>query len=131
MKQAYLNFTNKMNAHLLKDDDMFLRMHARLSTAIQTSRARRQYIDIDIDINGDHQAHRHFERPVSDNSVCVKTKSGYHILVPVKEMNRELHTLIVNTHEIVSQRGGECQINGNAMVPLPGTMQSNHLVEIV
>jgi len=154
MTRAYTSFKDQMNAHydeivksLMKGSNPhyhpFLGMRTKLMNHIQKSSSRKEWVDIDIDIDAlDEETALRYSASIANplfmhsiNNVRIKTQGGVHLLVKrsdlnTKPMNIPLHKLIGNIHKELKGLGGECKFNNNAMVPLPGTNQAGKLVVI-
>jgi hypothetical protein len=95
------------------------------------------WIDFDIDTEKEELQKKYLESHYflleklgCGNFVEIETKGGFHILV-------KRSVIKFNPSEIVTQlskifdSAKEININNNAMIPLPGTLQSNFLVKVL
>lgn len=110
----------------------FHNMPRKILSAIQAAKSRRIWVDIDIDLGsakGDQQVL--FEiKGIFDEEIIIQTRSGFHALV-AKERAGNYSRVVKMINHRLSEFGGECQYNSNAMVPMPGTVQGGSLVKFI
>lgn len=113
-----------------KADRLFMNM-------VQKETGYKTWLDIDVD-STDWVHTSMVKMALEENGIrhhVIQTKSGYHILVHRQSLEdskyTELHKHVKKVHEIIAPEGGECIFNKNAMIPMVGTMQSDHLVRMV
>lgn len=159
MVKAYYQFQKEMNNQmseitlaLLHDKSpnySFINIQTReLMNCIQKSTGTKHFIDIDCDTK-EPEVLDYFLNAFTKDDIefyIIETKGGYHFLLkkdtfPVKYnlMNvisgakKLLITLYCDRGESNKKEVDfpEIMINGNGMIPVPGTMQSDHLVKFV
>lgn len=146
--KAYRRFSEQMNRHYeeaflgtlngSEATDMwipFRRITTNLMNHIQKASSRKVLVDIDIDGDDDKQS-AILVKEVDDylskhecGRMIIKTQGGFHVLVPTKYLGKHV-PLFQKLQELDKQTEGEVKFNGNAMVPLPGTLQAGKLVTI-
>jgi hypothetical protein len=117
--------------------ERMLRLPQQLNNSIQVSQSRKYFIDIDVDVIGDkYKVISYVRECIGNNAFLEKlnfidTKSGFHILIKKEDIpyKYNLMELIKGLRELASIK--EAEFNKNSMCPIPGTMQSNHLVKFV
>ncbi|MCP4650342.1 MAG: hypothetical protein GY853_09735 [PVC group bacterium] len=148
MIKAYNLFTTEMNKfyydtfQAISNDkdptvnyDGFTSMERKLMNAVQKSRARKVYIDIDMDKVGLITLSS-FEDKIYDKGIeyhTVETQGGYHILIRTKTIPKgfNLGKLVKDFNEIAVENDGEVVFNSNQMVPVCGTLQAGKLVKFI
>lgn len=122
-----------------------------LMTCFQNSTGTRHWIDFDLDV--DKEFNPHLNENIKDfmNKKGIKTyywidtKSGYHLLIKKEEIKFNPQELIAfcledeyikwymnnNNGSHPSEDDYEIVYNTNAMIPLPGTSQADHIVTIL
>lgn len=140
--KAYLLFQKEMNEMLgdyvsssLKDKQANLEgfrfADRKLLNCFQKSTGSRHFLDIDID--GEREALDILVgelRKFNIEYYPIKTKSGFHLLVKRNDLNKSGCRL----HEVVQKLDKECSevmFNKNGMLPVPGTLQAEELVQIL
>lgn len=135
----------------------FINIQTReLMNCIQKSTGTKHFIDIDCDTK-EEEILNHFLNTFTKDGIefyTVETKGGYHFLLKketfpikynlmkviqqaqdtLKYIYEEKHLVVDeedNNYEAVALMIPEIIINGNGMIPVPGTMQSDHLVKFV
>lgn len=150
--KAYESFSEQMNRHCANIISVgiksgspnkelfnpFRKMQTTLMSSIQKSRSRRLYVDIDVDIDSSESKTRSdIENELSTffdghgiDHHRILTHGGFHVLVKRESLSKKvpLHKLINDLDGSITN--GEVKFNKNAMVPLPGTTQAGHLVQI-
>ncbi len=150
MIKAYYQFQNEMNRQMseimlaLQNDKQpnysFVNIQTReLMNCIQKSTGTKHYVDIDCDT-------KQFEivnQIIADLTVDeikfyqIETHGGYHFLLDKNTIpkNYNLMMNVINKADRMlydfSEGDKEIIINSNAMIPVPGTLQSDHLVKFV
>ena len=115
----------------------FLNMERKLMNCIQKSKSTRHFIDIDIDSNDPSYVTKLKELLTKANIIhyIIKTQGGWHVLIVRETLNNKnirLHELITDLDNIAKDSNkGEVIFNKNQMIPVPGTLQANKLVEII
>jgi hypothetical protein len=151
MIKAYQMFTNEMNkeigfitsAYMSGKDPNFegiKRVNRVLMNCIQKSRARKVFIDIDIDlfatellldISGqfDISYLANFLNNYKAEYYKIQTKSGYHFMIKKDTVPSTLYAFISKCKKDYQIK--EIDFNHNEMIPVPGTLQAGKLVEFV
>jgi hypothetical protein len=118
---------------MMEKGEGYERIQSKLNTAMQKSRSRRVWTDIDIDADHAPEEIIHFVRKRLPFPVIIKSHSGYHVMVK----NELMKLYKVNLGEVVDlmtatfSDHSEIGINKNAMVPLPGTFQGGVEVKLL
>lgn len=137
-RDILFSMTNSGNAK-----DAILKLNAITSfakTCHAQNPARKVWVDFDIDFefpNGiDKAADPIMEAADSfygrDNAWIIRTSGGYHVLVKksaIKSNPAEFTQLV--EEKLPSFRFSEIKINGNVMIPCPGTYQYENVVRVV
>jgi hypothetical protein len=159
MVKAYYQFQKEMNNQMSeitlallhgKDPNYsFINIQTReLMNCIQKSTGTKHFIDIDCDTKEPEVLNYFREAFMKDliKFYIIETKGGYHFLLkkdtfPVKynlmniitEAKKILIKLYYDRGEFKKEEFEfpEIMINGNGMIPVPGIMQSDHLVKFV
>lgn len=112
-------------------------LHNNLLTCYQNNRARKIWVDIDIDSDSieldDLQVFvRGLNLDIDYQIVIIKTYGGFHFLMRTRDMNKEYNPgVVVNKlSETFKDVCKEIVINKNEMVPIPGTYQGMKPVEM-
>lgn len=106
-----------------------------LMNEYQKATGTRYYLDVDVD--GPVEYADDMKRFLNNHSVVhhlVQTRGGYHFLVNRKSLNEsrcQLHKMVADLNEDAKKHGGEVIFNSNAMVPMVGCLQGNHLVNLL
>jgi hypothetical protein len=147
MVKAYMQFQNEMNRQVSEivmslqkqklPNYSFINLQTKeLLNCIQKSGSRKYFIDIDCDTKNEEVYQYLFDSFIMHNIEfhTIETKGGYHFLLQKKSFPEKFDlNLIIKTSSIIAQEREvtkiEIMINSNAMVPVPGTMQSDHLVK--
>lgn len=107
-----------------------------LMNEVQKTTGTRHYFDIDVDSKEKQDAE---VLTVVLEAYDVKyhqvnTVGGAHILINRESLKqsklKNLHEQVKKVNDKLKTLGGECVFNSNAMVPLPGTLQSGFLVTV-
>lgn len=136
----------------------FINIQTReLLNCIQKSTGTKHYIDIDCDTKEEKVLTYFIEQFTKDDILyyVIETKGGYHFLINKNTFSEKynLHKVIQQSQDIlesiyddkylVQDEEGEynyeevnlmvpeIKINNNSMIPVPGTMQSDHLVKLL
>lgn len=102
-------------------------------TQVHKANGTRKYVDVDFDT--DYSWVRRFlqeydEKAQKPAELIISTKGGYHVLLEKDQIGFDFHSVVRNLNDEL-ESDGEIVINGNAMVPLPGTFQGEHPVKFV
>lgn len=135
----------------------FINIQAReLMNCIQKSTGTKHFIDIDCDTK-EEKVLTHFRETFIKDGIefyIIETHGGYHFLLKKDTMSQKYNLMKViqqaedillgiyqdkylmddedeSNHKAITFMAPEIMINSNGMVPVPGTMQSDHLVKIV
>ena len=146
--KAYRRFSEQMDRHYeeaflgvlngSQATDMwipFRRMNTSLMNHIQKSFSRKLMVDIDIDGEDMVESSKlvnEVELFLGSHGIprmVIKTQGGYHVLVASEHLGKTV-PLYQKLKELDNLTTGEVKFNGNAMVPLPGTLQAGKLVTI-
>ncbi len=107
----------------------FLRLDRLALDSVQKATGVRHYVDVDLD--SDNKQHYLMLRAELDKYGVayhvVKTQGGYHFLVNRLSLSAtkcKLHIVVKELNNHLTPLGKECMFNGNAMVPMPGTLQA-------
>lgn len=156
MVKAYYQFQNEMNRQVSEitialqngkaPNYSFVNIQTReLMNCIQKSTGTKHYIDIDCDTK-EIEIFSYIKEALTKVGILfyiIETKGGYHFLLkketfPLKfNLNNILLEASARLEDLYSQKIEtdikipEIIINSNAMVPVPGTMQSDFLVKIL
>ena len=155
MVKAYFNFQEEMNKQIQeiffaqskgKDPNYsFINIMPRaLMNSIQKSGSRKYFIDIDCDTKKPEVVES-LTTSLSNSKIefhVIETQGGFHFLIkkdtiPTNEKLKHLNIQKFNLMRIiqvardVDGERNEIEINGNVMVPVPGTNQANFLVRMV
>jgi len=117
--------------------DGFINMERKLMNAIQKSRSRKVYIDIDMDKVGINTVNW-FAMYLDNEGIkyhIIKTQGGYHVLIKTDTIPKgfNLGAIVFDANNEVEDEGngGEVVFNSNQMVPCVGTLMADgHLVEL-
>lgn len=136
--QAYGDFTSRINSALFKQlesgDKSFLnKLEHKLTTAIGRNIAKKYFIDIDIDFKLplDHKIFYEMDKHDIFYRI-ISTQGGYHLLVKTESLRNSgfrLHDYIQSMKKEYPDY--EIEFNTNGFVPVPGTMQNGHMVEML
>ena len=141
MIRAYSKFTQKVTELLaelsLKEGPIaehttrqIRKLDVLFMNQVQQCRATKNFIDIDVDTKDAKVLATLLDelKMMDCKHHVVVTHGGYHVLLDRK-------TIGFNYHEIVAKCDGmtdkEVIVNPNEMIPLPGTMQGDHLVTLL
>lgn len=154
MVKAYYQFQKEMNNQMSeitlallhgKDPNYsFINIQTReLMNCIQKSTGTKHFIDIDCDTK-EPEVLDYFKEAFLNCLIeyyIIETKGGYHFLLkkdtfPVKyNLQKIIDDGIIRLERIIYEKQLnnkiEIMINGNGMIPVPGIMQSDHLVKFV
>jgi hypothetical protein len=105
-----------------------LRLEALVKTEIHRAVSRKLYLDLDIDPAGgdDWQAVLGQVRAVLGQTPVhvVQTRNGAHVLVPTRRLDRAVKaSFYQKLREVGKGMEGLLEIRGDAMIPIPGTIQ--------
>ena len=106
-----------------------------LMNYIQKSKATRHFLDIDVD--ADYTVCLALQNALDEYNIeyhIIKTQGGYHLLIVRNSLNGSncpLHELVRGYNTTAKEHGGEVIFNKNAMIPMVGCLQSNHLVTLL
>lgn len=148
MLRAYFQFQHEMNRQISEavmamkrnkqPNYSFINVQNReLMNCIQKSPSRKVFLDIDCDTKDKRVADFIFQELSSVvKFYIIETRGGYHYLVSIDSIPEKFNIMKIINDAIVLNKvhnndDSEIMINGNAMVPVPGTMQSDFLVKIV
>lgn len=126
--KSYLNGKQPNLDTLNKGDRLLLNYFQKFS-------GTRHYVDVDVDAGDDIL--ETFVRQLMDSGTehhVIKTRGGWHVLIDRESRNTTkfpIHEVVRPLDKIAKKYGGEVIINGNAMCPIPGTLQANTLVELI
>lgn len=104
--------------------------------AIQKSAGIKQYVDIDVD-SKDFDLVQELTNDLNGYAIryyVIKTHGGFHVLINREDLHYShfrLHEVVERLNEEAKKYDGEVVFNKNAMVPFPGTMQAEKLVELL
>ena len=133
---AIKNTTDNLNLASIGRDtnlDYLFNIVHKLQTDIQKSQGTRHFIDIDVD-SKDLGYYSSLFSDLKNSSVehyIIKTKNGCHIMIKLSTLRSSsfrLHEKINELSSSAKTRGDEIKISDSDMIPLPGTMQSDHIV---
>ncbi len=110
-----------------------VRAQKTLLNCIQKSRSRKVIIDVDIDDKDISVTEELCTFLLSQGveSKVIMTHGGYHVLIKRDELRANNVNLWNEVSRLDKIAEGEVVINKNGMVPVPGTLQSNHLVRTI
>jgi len=149
MVKAYLKFKHVMDTNMVEMynslldkgnalESKFKQFKCALSvlrTEVQSATSRRVFVDIDFDTKDISYVDElsAFCDSTGIQYAVVSTRSGYHVILKkdTVKCNIKLEIDRLHNHLIAKGLPGEIVINKNHMVPLPGTLQGGHLVEII
>lgn len=126
-----------------RDGALFARLDDKLLSCYQKAHAKGPWIDIDIDLeNKDDKRTEAIQYLVESFFIqysifsvrMISTKSGYHVLVPTRNLKCNPAVLAKGLEESLVAAGDRCKevvVNTNRMVPLPGTYQSDYPVTLL
>jgi len=114
----------------------FNNLDTQLMNCYQKCKGTRTLIDIDFDIpeDGEFIPEGWLVDMRANNAKChvIKTRSGYHVLIEKESLkfNYVALTKIANdtAQSLFDKEHVEVEVNKNAMVPIPGTMQAGFKV---
>lgn len=97
---------------------------------VQQQRSIKNFIDIDVDTKDKKVLQTLLNELKNNNASClvVSTHGGYHVLIYRNTINFNYHEIVAKCNSMTSK---EVIVNPNEMIPLPGTMQGNHLVKLL
>jgi len=155
MLKAYQLFQEKMNKEMntiinaLRNNkepnyDRTLIQKRLLMNCVQKSSGEKHYIDIDCDTKKPEVVES-LTASLSNSKIefhVIETQGGFHFLIKkdtiptnkkLKHLNIQKFNLmrIIQAARDVDGEGNEIAINGNVMVPVPGSCQANFLVRMV
>lgn len=136
--KAYADFTARLNDAMFKQiesgDKSFLnKIEHKLTSAIGRNISSKNFIDIDIDfkIPLDHKIFYEMDK----NDIfyrIISTQGGYHLLIKSDSLRGSKFRLHDHINNLKTEFPDyEIEFNSNGFVPVPGTMQNEHLVEIL
>jgi len=154
MVKAYMQFQKEMSNQISEitsalmngknPNYSFVNIQTReLMNCIQKSSSRKEFIDIDCDTK-EKQVIEYLYDSLAENGILfylIETKGGLHFLIKKdtipKFVNKycvvrsfNIMNIINKAKELSEIKDVEIMINNNAMVPVPGTMQSDFLVKM-
>ena len=154
MIKAYMLFQKEMNKQVAEvmqalqnnkePNFSYINIQDRvLMNCIQKSSGTKTFIDIDCDTKESHVIN--FIQDTLNASLIhyliIETHGGFHFLIkkdtiPTKKQKTvtksfNLQKLCTDAQALSEQKKVEVMINGNAMVPVPGTCQANFLVRMI
>lgn len=113
-------------------------------TAYQQATGTRYWIDIDCDVNKEFKIYESekFKTFMIDNMKITRyyfidTKSGYHIIIDKTQLKNDPNKIVEElTKEYIDFTKGldndyEIILNKNNMIPMPGTLQADHIVRVI
>lgn len=110
-----------------------------LNTQFQKYTSRKIFIDVDFDTK-DFSIVTMLTEKLDENNVeyfVIETQGGFHVAIKrgtcSKYVNYMLYTSWVKNCDKIAKdidKDNEVIINKNEMIPLPGTLQANHLVKL-
>ena len=115
--------------------DSFTKGDRLLMNFYQKTPGTRHYLDVDVD--GSYALTVELTNALDDSGTkhhLIKTRGGYHVMIDRISRNKTkfpVHEVVQSLHKEAKAVDGEVIINGNAMVPMPGTLQGGTLVELV
>lgn len=138
LKQVLSYYKNRNGETDVYDFISFKRINRNLMNCIQKATSRRYFIDIDMD-NVPDCIYDYFRDCLRQDSnlvyYTIKTRSGFHFLIQKDTLRKEFELYKIVKQADVQAKNidakGEVIFNSNAMVPIPGTMQSDHLVVLL
>jgi len=145
MVKAYFQFQKEMNKQISeitialqngKDPNYsFVNIQTReLMNCIQKSTGTKHFIDIDCDTK-EPEVTELIVIELNNANIkyhIIETHGGYHFLLHKDTMPQKFNLKnVCQKASGISPNKAEVMINGNGMVPVPGTMQSDFLVRMV
>jgi len=111
----------------------FSKLDVELMNCVQRSRGQKKFIDIDFDVD------KVTERFVLERFIewlkthgikyhVVETHSGFHVLMERSTIKCNFHPIVNELHKLVKD---EVVVNGNEMIPFPGTNQGGFVVRFL
>ncbi len=140
MIEATSNFTMDYLSQLkpaLKggvDRKQYQSLLSKFHNKIQTSRSRKNWIDVDFDTQDKSIVNEFIAHLISMDTfhyLLIKTAGGWHVLLFRDMIGGDFHSKVVELDKKAQETGGEVKINKNAMIPVPGTLQAGKKVSIV
>ncbi|WP_372370544.1 hypothetical protein [Candidatus Uabimicrobium sp. HlEnr_7] len=131
--------------NLVKKPDQWsniLRIYSTTANKIQSSRARKYYIDIDFDVVDKTLGKKYVQRFLDVISEVhhhiIETRGGYHILLLRSSLTPEIGRKMHQKTHILDSEGKkelgdkfEVIINPETTIPVPGTKQGGFAVRII
>ena len=145
MIKAYQLFQGEMNREVndimnaLKNNkkpnyDRTLIQERLLMNCIQKSSGEKHYIDIDCDTKEPKILH-FLSKELCGAEIkfsIIETQGGYHFLLKKNTLPKGFNLQgLLNDAISTDTNNSEIMINGNVMIPVPGTLQANKLVTIL
>lgn len=154
MVKSYFQFQKEMNRQIseitiaLQNDKKpnysFVNIQTReLMNCIQKSTGTKHFIDIDCDTK-EPAVTESIILTLNDANIkyyIIETRGGYHFLIKKDTIPSKKNGTIIRSFNLQKMctdaikkskiEKVEVMINGNAMVPVPGTMQSDFLVKLI
>ena len=145
MVKAYFQFQKEMNRQIAEitialqngkePNYSFVNIQSReLMNCIQKSTGTKYFIDIDCDTK-ELEVLDFMIFTLNDNDMeyhIIETHGGYHFLLHKDTIPQKFNLKdLCQKASVISSNKAEVMINGNAMIPVPGTMQSDFLVRFI
>lgn len=110
-------------------------------SCIHKAKGTKHYIDIDMDLHegkkhsgNDQVAIAHLTQELYNKDInyfIIDTRSGYHILMKKDSIHFNYVELLQKIEKEYKEVIKELKVNGNQMIPLPGTSQGGHTVKVL
>lgn len=115
----------------------FQNIEKNLLNNIQKSRSRKEFIDIDFDVENlrlvsSFENFLNKNRFPTEHWFIIQTQGGYHVLLRKDYLEKlNIWNKVQELDKEAKKTNGEVIINKNEMVPLPGTHQAGKLVKVL
>ena len=102
--------------------------HQEVMSEIQKSQSRKIYFDLDFDGIDIETLKPKIEQMINPDSLTyLQTRGGFHLLVELSKVDTKFTRTWYN--KLTSLEG--CDIKGDTMIPVPGTLQGNFMPHFV
>lgn len=118
------------------DLSFLARIDKELNSAIAKSPGKRTFLDIDMDVH-DIGRYKGFLEDLKKHNIhhhIIRTQGGYHLLIDTKTVRKTGYRLqdnIAELRKIAEPYEERIELPSNDIVPVPGTMQNETVVQLI